>query len=403
MTNYNNDQFLNILIYILIGMCVILFALMTIFIIIKLKNRTTVKNNEKSKSTTENTQKSSTSYSQYGKQSIFNFMEFNEVKDNMIIQKNGERFLMVVGCQGVNYDLMSGVEKSAVEDGFVQFLNTLRHPIQIYIQTRSVNLKGSINTYKERLDDIKKELDNMKKRYEDMQEAGNYSKNEIEKLYYEITKQTNLYEYGKDVIYNTEKMSTNKSISAKQYYIIVPYYASELGSNQFDKAEIENLSFSELYTRCQSIIRTLGVCGVNGKILNSIELAELLYIAYNRDEAEVFEISRALEAGCDEMYSTAPEVLDKRMKTLDKKIHDEAMLKAQTTVDEVQDEKRMEIMRKEKSMDELIDDLAMSIIEENREYLGDDIVDEAKNKISKNSKKEGGKADEKKKTTTRKS
>ena len=63
----------------------------------------------------------------------------------------------------------------------------------------------------------------------------------------------------------------------------------------------------------------------------------------------------------------------------------------------------MEIMRKEKSMDELIDDLAMSIIEENREYLGDDIVDEAKNKISKNSKKEGGKADEKKKTTTRKS
>ena len=61
MTNYNNDQFLNILIYILIGMCVILFALMTIFIIIKLKNRTTVKNNEKSKSTTENTQKSSTS------------------------------------------------------------------------------------------------------------------------------------------------------------------------------------------------------------------------------------------------------------------------------------------------------------------------------------------------------
>ena len=67
----------------------------------------------------------------------------------MIIQKNQTRFLMVVECQGVNYDLMSGVEKNSVEEGFVQFLNSLRNPIQIYIQTRSINLENSLETYKE--------------------------------------------------------------------------------------------------------------------------------------------------------------------------------------------------------------------------------------------------------------
>ena len=402
MTSSGNNQVLSLLTVLLIIMIFILFALLIVFIILKLKNINNSKKNDSNKDSVETKKKTTSSYSQYGKQSIFNFMEFNEIKDNMIVQKNGERYLMVVGCQGVNYDLMANVEKAGVEDGFVQFLNTLRHPIQIYIQTRSFNLKGSINTYKERLEEIKNKLDNMKQRYKDMQASENYTQEDLEKAFYEITKQNNLYEYGKDVIYNTEKMSLNKNISTKQYYIIVPYYASELGGNEFDKAEIESLSFSELYTRCQSVIRTLGACGVNGKILDSTELAELLYVAYNRDEAEVFEISRALAAGCDEMYSTAPDVLEKKMKSLDKKIEEEAMQKAQNIVTEVQDERRAELIKKEKSMDDLIDDLAMSIIEQNRNYLGDEIVEESKKRVKKASKKEGGSANEKKKTRTRK-
>lgn len=395
MTNSGNDQIIKLLTVLLIVMVFILFSLLIVFLVLKLKNSPKKKNKENEKSS--GTKSTTTLYSQYTKQSIFNFMEFNEIKDNMIIQKKGDRYLMVVSCQGVNYDLMANVEKAGVEDGFVQFLNTLRHPIQIYIQTRSVNLKNSINTYKERLEEVKNKLDTMKHRYADMQKSDNYTNEDLEKAYFEITKQTNLYEYGKDVIYNTEKMSLNKNISTKQYYIIVPYYPAELGGNEFDKTEIESLSFSELYTRCQSIIRTLSVCGVSGKILNSTELAELLYVAYNRDEAEVFEISRALEAGCDDMYSTAPDVLEKRMKNLDKKIQEEAMAKAQNAVNEVQDERRVQFEKKEKSMDDLINDLAMSIIEQNREYLGDEIVDESKKRVNKK-KKEGGKVNEKEET-----
>ncbi len=402
MISSENDKILNLLTFLLIGMIVVLIILVVVWLILKLKKDTSktinkgINKNELDKNTKNSTV-------QYGKQSIFNFMEFNEIKDNMIVQKNGERYLMVVECQGVNYDLMSGVEKSGVEDGFVQFLNTLRHPIQIYIQTRSVNLQSSIDTYKDRLKDIEDKLENMKKRYKEMQESENYTEEELEKVFFEITKQTNLYEYGKDVIYNTERMSLNKNISTKQYYIIVPYYPSELGSNEFDKEEIESLSFSELYTRCQSIIRTLSVCDVSGKILDSVGLAELLHIAYNRDEAEVFEISRALEAGCDDMYSTAPDVLEKKMKSLDKEIEEKAIEKAQNAVNEVQDKRRQEIEEKEASMDDLINELAISIIEENKGYLGEDIVEESKNKIKGETKAKGGKVNGQKKTRTRKS
>ena len=68
---------------------------------------------------------------------VSNFMEFDKVEDNMIVTKNGLKYVMVIECQGINYDLMSGVEKNSVEEGFIQFLNTIRYPIQIYVQTRT--------------------------------------------------------------------------------------------------------------------------------------------------------------------------------------------------------------------------------------------------------------------------
>ena len=60
---------------------------------------------------------------------------------------------MVLECQGVNYDLMSEMERTSVEQGFIQFLNTLRTEIQIYVQTRTVNLEDSIASYRERFKD----------------------------------------------------------------------------------------------------------------------------------------------------------------------------------------------------------------------------------------------------------
>ena len=66
----------------------------------------------------------------YTKKSIFKFMQFDKIEDNMIVQDNGQKYLMVIGCEGVNYDLMSQVEKTAVEAGFVQFLNTLLNVFQ---------------------------------------------------------------------------------------------------------------------------------------------------------------------------------------------------------------------------------------------------------------------------------
>ena len=361
-----------------IVLCVMLF-LLAILCLLYLKSKKLKK--EASQENSNNEEELNKKTKVFSTVPVFDFMEFDKVEDNMICTKNGLKYIMVVECQGVNYDLMSEVEKNAVEEGFIQFLNTLRHPIQIYTQTRTINLESSIQNYRVKVDEIEQELDKEKKKYDKMLNSGEYSQEELNAAFYELTKLTNLYEYGKDIIYTTERMSLNKSVLNQKYYVVIPYYSEELKENDFDKQEIRNLAFSELYTRAQSVIRTLGVCGIMGKVLDSNELVDLLYVAYNRDDAEIYGVDKALNAGYDELYSTAPDVLDKKIKALDEKIEREAFEKANEKISEAKSEKEKKYNKKKDEMEDLIDEMAKFIISQNSKILGQDVAENAIEKI----------------------
>lgn len=386
-------KLLTIALAVILGiMLMLLVILAVVYVFSKMKKNNNNKENNIPMAPIDNKTSigKSKKYKEYRIESIMNFMEFDTVVDNMISQKDGMRYIMVVECQGINYDLMSEVEKNSVEEGFIQFLNTLRYPVQIYTQTRTVNLERSIQAYREKVKETEYQLEKRKMEYDEIIHSGIHSQEEINKAYFEYTKQKNLYDYAKDIIYNTEKMSANKNVLNKKYYVIIPYFIEELGDNNYDKQEQKNYAFSELYTRAQSVIRTLSVCGVNGRVLNSNELVELLYMAYNRDEAEVYGLDKALKAGYDELYSTAPDVVDKQMKALDKEIEMEAIEKAKQKVSEVKTEKQRKLKEKREQKEDLVDELARLIIKENEQTLGKDIAKDAIEKIDKEKNKEEG-------------
>ena len=375
----NNMQLiLNIAI---IALTIIILSLIVILAIMYAKSKLIKDTKSEDKNTKSGKKERKNNTNNESKQSVLNFLEFDDVEDNMISQDDGARYLMVVECQGINYDLMSNVEKTAVEDGFVQFLNTLRYKIQIYVQTRKVNLEANINKYEDKVSDIELELRKAEMEYQEMVNSNRYSEEELDARLYELTKKKNLYEYGKDIINNTENMSLNKQILTKKYYIIIPYYVSELGDNNFDKEEIKNIAFSELYTRAQAIIRMLFACDIKSHVMNSAEIIELLYAAYNRDDAEIYGVDKYIEAGYQSMYSTAPDVLEKKMKALDEEIQIKAMEKVEQKISEVEMEKRREITKRRRLMDASIDELALLILDENKDVFGEDLVNKASNKI----------------------
>lgn len=388
----SNDKIANLLIIVLGVMLCILVILIFTFIFFKLRSNKKEKyKNEKEKKSDDKTKIQGL----YNMQSIFKFMEFDKIEDNMIVQKDGKRYIMIIKCQGINYDLMSGVEKNSVEQGFIQYLNTLRYPIQIYVQTRTVDLTGSISEYKQKVQDLNNNLAQKEYEYNQKERSGQYSKAQLAKERYEVVKARNLYEYGLDIVNNTERMSLNRNILSKQYYVIISYYPEESNNDVYTKDEVRNIAFSELYTRAQSTISLLSVCGVTGKILDSMEIADLLYSAYNRDEAEMYDLKKAINSGFDNMYVTAPDVLDKRMEELDKQIEIDAIEKANEAIYKVRHmrEKERIIKQKEAEFRDLVTKMADEILEENKNVLGDDIVEQARKEIFKKDKEEQKKED----------
>lgn len=387
-------NFIDILNITLIFLVIAIIVLAIIYISISSKNKKA--NSEAQKdSKNENGVKSNLGSKTYTRIPVFDFMEFDKIEDNMIVQDKGEKYLMVVECEGVNYDLMSNIEKSAVEAGFVQFLNSLRYTIQIYTQTRTINIEQSIMNYKHKVEEISKELEYKTRKYTSLLQDGMTPPKKMEDLKRELSRLQTLYDYGTDIVENIEKTSQNKNVLRKHYYIVVPYYTSEIDNDMLDKEEKRNMVFAELYTRAQSIIRTLFACSMKCRILNSYELADLLYEAYNRDESEVLGIDRAMRAGYDELYTTAPDIIDKKMQALDEKIEQEAIKLAIEKADEAKSEKEKIYEKKEKSFEELVREMAKQMLKDNKTSIGSDVAEKAIEKID-NANEKGGETNVKK-------
>lgn len=316
---------------------------------------------------------------------IRDFMEFDKVEDDMIVQNDGTRYIMAIRCMGINYDLMSEPEMLAVEEGFANFLNTLKFPIQLYVQARSLDLSEGINAYHSRLDDLKLECDkyvdsvNRAKATNTMLTSG-----QKQQMDYEIRKRRNLIEYGADIVSYIERMSLNRNILQRKYYIIVSYETAEMGmTNNFTKEEAKDVAYSELYTRCKTIQAAIAPCGVESTLLKSEELAELLYIAYNKDDADIFDVKRAINSGFYRLYSTAKSVVEKKKEALDAKIQEDAIAEAElalkTAMEGLRNSTDVDIaaLTEEEKYEDTTKREAMQIILENQEQFEPEVVDKA--------------------------
>ena len=373
----NGDGIVEIIV---VGIIIIILILLSVLAIIYFKDKNKQKE-DKIDSPKEKEEK-------VDKKSVFRFMEFDSIEDNMIVQDGGTRYLMVIECKGINYDLLSSIEKTSVEQGFLQFLNTLKYEIQIYIQTRKVNLNRSIIKYKESVDKIKESLRYEEAKLEDMQRLGTYTRNDVLKQIKEVTRKRNLYEYAQDLIENTEQMSEDRDITTKQYYIIIPYYTEEITSvGDYDKREISSMAFSELYTRAQSLANGLSECDVNARILNSQELIELLFVAYNREQHDIYDFDTYInQSEYQSLYSVSEDVLDKKMRAIDEEIVKKAKEKAVYAYEMASDEvrKKMQLIdEKERKMQEYIDKLASELVDREKESIGEEVANETQKKIKK--------------------
>lgn len=195
----------------------------------------------------------------------------SELRDNVVIMKDGS-FRAVVACKSINFDLMSDVEREAVEYSYQNFLNSLKFTTQILIRSQRVD----IGPYIEKLSEIRRNNDNML-----------------------------LGVLMDDYINFIDALSQEANIMDKSFFIIIPYYTSPDAEKvlqqtknlfkSFSKAKAPEITridratydkaLSELTNRVDSVISGLFQIGIHSVRLNTRQLAELYYNFNNPDTA----------------------------------------------------------------------------------------------------------------------
>ncbi|MDO4612071.1 MAG: hypothetical protein Q4B29_01250 [Candidatus Saccharibacteria bacterium] len=196
----------------------------------------------------------------------------SELRDNVVIMKDGS-FRAVVACKSINFDLMSDVEREAVEYSYQNFLNSLKFTTQIMVRSQRVD----IGPYIERLAEIRRNNDNML--------LGVLMDNYINFI---------------------DILSQEANIMDKSFFIVIPYYSSPDAEKvlmqtknfftsfssktkapqvtRIDRATYDK-ALSELANRVDSVISGLFQIGIHSVRLNTRELAELYYNFNNPDTA----------------------------------------------------------------------------------------------------------------------
>ncbi len=190
------------------------------------------------------------------------FIPIRDIRDNVVIQKNGQ-MCMVLLASSVNFALKSLDEQRAILMQFQQFLNTIDFTLQIYVQSRRLNIKPYLTL-----------LSGMEEKQD----------NELMRM--------QLREYIEFI----HTFTRDVDVMSKSFFVVVPYTPAKLnitkgitnlftpsGSNrsglpnqtQFEEHRIQ------LEQRVGMVTEGLARIGVRSIALQKDDLVELFYHLYN--------------------------------------------------------------------------------------------------------------------------
>ncbi len=208
-----------------------------------------------------------------------NVLQIAEIRDGLVIMNDGT-FRAVIMCKSINFDLMSPQEREAIEYSYQGFLNSLYFPIQIFMRSQKVDMRP----YLERLDKIRGEQDNMLlalliEDYVNFLAAIVQQTNIMDKNFYIIIEYP---DQDEEDIKSAIKTSTG-------FFSGVAGLIGGGANNKTPHVVINESTLetakTELRNRVQAAMQGLQECGVQSLPLDTQELIELYYDAYNPDTA----------------------------------------------------------------------------------------------------------------------
>ncbi len=195
------------------------------------------------------------------------YLDIAEIKEDTVILKDGT-LRAVILCSSINFALKSEDEQNALIGSYMEFLNTLDHPLQIVIQSRKLDVEDYLKRLREA-----------------------YKKQTNELLRVQIA---GYLDYIQELIEIGEIMNKN-------FFIVIPYnptgfkaknfwgrFKETLKSGQLIKLKREKfLEYKEeLNLRIANVQSSLKSLGLDTAVLDTQGLIELYYNTYNPKTAQ---------------------------------------------------------------------------------------------------------------------
>ena len=204
-----------------------------------------------------------------------NSLLISEIRDGIVIMSDGT-FRAVVMCRSINFDLMSPQEREAVEFSFQGFLNSLYFPVQIFIRSQKVDMRP----YLEKLDKMRAGGANM---------LLSLLMDDYITFLSEIAQETNIMDKKFYLVIeypdpNEEDVKSAMRESTSFFTGIGELFKPKDPHVVIDETVLEKAK-TELKNRVEAVMQGLLQCGIQSVPLNTQELIELYYDAYNPDTA----------------------------------------------------------------------------------------------------------------------
>ncbi len=262
------------------------------------------------------------------KRPINDFNVVDEFRDRFIVTEGRTSFTTGLKCTGVSLDKLTEIEQVLVAENHVGFYNMLNWYMQLYIQSRQMDVSSNldfIDMTRKKVEEALNEVLDKKKKIEKIIEDAPARKNdfttEIEELnrtYQCLFKQ--LIRKGEAAAYS-KKVASPENPPQFNVYILYSYkHDSADFSTDLTFEEILHKANIYVETKLNSTVNALKRCHVDSSPLSQKEIVEIMDRAYNLSDSDIVTLEAKLQTSTFDLYTST----DYYPKTFSKKIENEA-------------------------------------------------------------------------------
>lgn len=180
------------------------------------------------------------------------FVPIEDIKNDLVFLKNGS-ISLIITTSAVNFSLLFETEQIAIIQSFAGLLNSLSFPIQIVVQSKTLDVSSYLHT---------------------LDQALNTQTNPLLK---ELTQR-----YRKFIA----SIIKENEVLDKQFYVCLNVTSQEMGLLPQTSSEKAKRGLTILGPRRDHLTRQLGRLGLKSRQLTTEELTKLFYTTYNPDAWE---------------------------------------------------------------------------------------------------------------------